>query len=423
MSRSLVALALAFLALPLFAADPPTPAQPVEIVLRVKIDPSGGKAEVVSPAPADADSDSVRKYKQRLKELGEAAEAGRLSLMRELLQGGADANDKDDRGRTPLHRAVAKGNKAACATLLAYGADVGEKDADGVTPLMLAAEGGDAAVVELLLTPRQVVKAVGPALKTVIGDEQKFEDGMEEKVKQAKKATDKLGQTAGHKAAAAGQAECLKLLWQWNTSVSEELARPDKTGRTPVRLAAAGGHVAVFDAFTESELEVAKAAAVKAADGKTPLDAAREGKHSATVARLEMLALLASAAAGDVAAVEAAHKADPKGFPAQKVVHVACREKQLAVLKKVQEWYADKPAKEKEELFACPREYYAYPAQFLAANANWAEGVAAVFDRKWWNDDPALAEFTRVTLAGLSNQSGESAGALKKLQEELKAKK
>ena len=44
-------------------------------------------------------------------------------------------NAKNNRGRTPLHRAANKGHKETVELLIAAGANVNAKDADGVPPL------------------------------------------------------------------------------------------------------------------------------------------------------------------------------------------------------------------------------------------------------------------------------------------------
>ncbi|MDB6056527.1 MAG: serine/threonine-protein phosphatase 6 regulatory ankyrin repeat subunit A-like isoform [Verrucomicrobiales bacterium] len=53
--------------------------------------------------------------------------------------------------KSPLHQAVAKGDKAKVATLLEQGAKIDSRDSRGCTPLFIAAENGDADSVKELL--------------------------------------------------------------------------------------------------------------------------------------------------------------------------------------------------------------------------------------------------------------------------------
>ena len=55
-----------------------------------------------------------------------------------LLAAGARVDKKDVRGSTPLHRAVARGDREVALALLAGGADVHARDKDGRTALELA---------------------------------------------------------------------------------------------------------------------------------------------------------------------------------------------------------------------------------------------------------------------------------------------
>lgn len=73
------------------------------------------------------------------------------SLVRNLLNKGADINTKDRRGNTPLHLAVGHGFTAICELLLEYGANVNAKCDDDETPLHRAALVGWTEICKLLL--------------------------------------------------------------------------------------------------------------------------------------------------------------------------------------------------------------------------------------------------------------------------------
>jgi ankyrin repeat protein len=72
-------------------------------------------------------------------------------LLRELLNKGAEVNARDHYGRTALHQAVTRGQKATVVQLLRSGADITAKDNNGRTALHLAAGSAGLEVVVALL--------------------------------------------------------------------------------------------------------------------------------------------------------------------------------------------------------------------------------------------------------------------------------
>ncbi len=69
-----------------------------------------------------------------------------------LLEGGADANSKDDNGYTPLHRAARLGlSEETIEALVKHGAEVNAKDKYGMTPLSIAVRNGDYNLAKLLI--------------------------------------------------------------------------------------------------------------------------------------------------------------------------------------------------------------------------------------------------------------------------------
>jgi uncharacterized protein len=83
--------------------------------------------------------------------LVEAARAGRHDMVRALVAGGADVNQRAGDGTTALHWSVLNGDAALVDLLLAAGADVSAANRHGVTPLALAATNGSGPLVERLL--------------------------------------------------------------------------------------------------------------------------------------------------------------------------------------------------------------------------------------------------------------------------------
>ena len=84
-------------------------------------------------------------------EIHYAARVGSLDHLEVLLSLGANVNETDDEGRTPLHFAAGFGHVETVSRLLSAGATVNPTDASHITPLWYAAAEGDPAVVECLL--------------------------------------------------------------------------------------------------------------------------------------------------------------------------------------------------------------------------------------------------------------------------------
>ena len=104
--------------------------------------------------------------------LWHAAEQGHLAVLNCLLAAGADKNRPDRTGTTPLHAAVNACRPGAVSLLLGKGADFGLPDAHGSTALVSAASGGQLGLVKLLLRVDQSsVAAEGgsPALLAAAG--------------------------------------------------------------------------------------------------------------------------------------------------------------------------------------------------------------------------------------------------------------
>lgn len=73
-----------------------------------------------------------------------------LKLIELLLKNGANPNEKDDTGYTPLMNASINGDKDIVELLLKYGANVNILYDDKHTALYFASENGDNDIVELL---------------------------------------------------------------------------------------------------------------------------------------------------------------------------------------------------------------------------------------------------------------------------------
>ena len=85
------------------------------------------------------------------KDINIAASEGDVQTVQHLLKDGADANDKDNDGRTPLHYAVSYGHMDIVNILLKNGANIAQATNKGNTPLHIATSKGHKEIVEVLL--------------------------------------------------------------------------------------------------------------------------------------------------------------------------------------------------------------------------------------------------------------------------------
>ncbi|XP_058130914.1 ankyrin repeat domain-containing protein 31 [Dasypus novemcinctus] len=80
-----------------------------------------------------------------------AARRGNLSLLKVLIESGADVNLKDNAGWTPLHEASSEGYNDVIVELLKAGANVNSENLDGILPLHDAAANNHLKAAETLL--------------------------------------------------------------------------------------------------------------------------------------------------------------------------------------------------------------------------------------------------------------------------------
>ncbi|MCA1621655.1 MAG: ankyrin repeat domain-containing protein [Acidobacteria bacterium] len=80
----------------------------------------------------------------------EAVKAGDLPAVNELIEAGADPNQQDEHGWTPLNWAAGKGDASLLKSLLERGADLSRVGRDERTPYMIALAAGHAEAARLL---------------------------------------------------------------------------------------------------------------------------------------------------------------------------------------------------------------------------------------------------------------------------------
>lgn len=88
---------------------------------------------------------------EQLPPLHMAAQSGILVEVKQLIIGGHDVNQRDEKyGFTPLHQAVFFGHQEVVEFLIAEGADINAKNNAGSTPLYLAKGKGRQEISALL---------------------------------------------------------------------------------------------------------------------------------------------------------------------------------------------------------------------------------------------------------------------------------
>jgi hypothetical protein len=190
------------------------------------------------------------------KSLLRAAERGLEDVVWLLLtRSDVEVGLRDKDGRTALTYAVMGGHKTVVKILLNNGANLESKDKNGQTPLSWAAENGYEARVKLLLNK-------GADLES----------------------KDKYNRTPLLWAARNGYEAVVKLLLQEKAEVNAAAAA-NYNGRTALQAAAEGGHLAVVERLLQEKAEV-NAAAAAGYGGRTALQAATEGGYTKIVACL-----------------------------------------------------------------------------------------------------------------------------------------
>ncbi|WP_166482814.1 ankyrin repeat domain-containing protein [Scytonema sp. UIC 10036] len=83
-------------------------------------------------------------------QLIDAVKSGNFAAVKELIQAGANVNQQDEYGWTPLNWAAGKGDGAIIKLLIEQKADVFNVGRDGRTPYLIALAAGHAEAIQLL---------------------------------------------------------------------------------------------------------------------------------------------------------------------------------------------------------------------------------------------------------------------------------
>ncbi len=218
-----------------------------------------------------------------------SAQNGHLEVMTTLMEAGADLHATTDLGLSALSLASRFGHLESVRVLIKVGADIQATCSDGFTPLHMAAEGGHVMVVEELvgagadpqpktsacLTPLHVAARGGftkvfTALVKAGADLQ---------------ATNAKGTTPLHSAADEGH-------WAVVKALTEAGANPDArviSGETPLSCAAARGHLKVVKVLLRAKANPLLTSTHSPFGHDTtfvPLDGAAKNGHTAVVKEL-----------------------------------------------------------------------------------------------------------------------------------------
>ena len=202
--------------------------------------------------------------------LHRAALKGQKELLQLLLSHGADVNAKERGGRTPLFLALRQGRKEVLLPLLTHGADVNAKAKGGSTPLSLAINSGDIEIIELFLQDKANVISV---LSSVIrrGNNKLIEQiiglGVDVNVR------DKQGLTPLHYAVSSENPS--KDITAFLIDNGAQVNIKDNEGMTPLMHAALKGYADMVVRLVDSGSNVN----AKNKAGQTALDLAVEGNH------------------------------------------------------------------------------------------------------------------------------------------------
>lgn len=211
------------------------------------------------------------------KSLHEAARDGDIAQVQSHFLRGANIDETDKDGSTPLHLAASRGHKGVAEMLIASGAKVNTgRRTDRNTPLHLAAGKGHKDVVELLINKGADVKAKNNKQRTPLrfAAEGNHRDIVELLIAKGADVNAKqdYGRTLVHSVAYAGHKDVAELLIAKGTDINAK----DSFGQTALHLTARYGHANV------AELLIVKGADINVRDrlGLTPLHSAALGGHS-----------------------------------------------------------------------------------------------------------------------------------------------
>lgn len=206
-----------------------------------------------------------------------ATDAGRLDIVAQLLEGGADPNIRSAEDETALHRAAYWAKKDIVEVLLDAKADPSVRDRKGKTPMRKSYDNPD--ILGLLLKAGADANAVDESGRTTLhrSAENGHLDAIDVLVRAG--ADPNIGNTEQetplHEAANFGQTGALQALLNARGSINAQ----DTYGNTPLHFAAYGGHACIAKLLVDCRADVH----IVNNDDESPLKCAEQSRKAEVV--------------------------------------------------------------------------------------------------------------------------------------------
>lgn len=204
-------------------------------------------------------------------QLADAAEKPDRTIIRTLIEQGADVNAQQADGTTALHWSAYHDDLETARLLVEAKANVSAANRYGVTPLSLACQNGSTSIVELLLergaNPNTALRGGETVLMTAARTGKPGPVAALLKRGADMNAKERRGQTALMWAAADGHTEVVEMLIKAGADIHAKL--PD-SGFTPFFFAARNGRIDVVRALLKAGIDVNEGMEPRKPGGKIP---------------------------------------------------------------------------------------------------------------------------------------------------------